>query len=252
MQREQPLFPSHEDLSDDHDKAGQVYARIRSVLTSYRVAPSTFLNIRTIAKALNVSPTPVREALIRLANEELVLQAPAGRGYFSRIPSVERLAAEYEAAYSIICYAIRKNAPDFTMTGLRSLTEVQADMTDSDIATTAVYRLLIFLENLYQRLAAISGNPILESHIQHFIDRTSFVREFDLLKPQRQLQIMDSMAQFIELLESGRGEEAIAILEQQLMVKTRLLPELLHGVLHRSALERNSVETLLSESPLKG
>ncbi|NTB87761.1 GntR family transcriptional regulator [Agrobacterium tumefaciens] len=252
MQREQPLFPSHEDLSDDHDKAGQVYARIRSVLTSYRVPPSTFLNIRTIAKALNVSPTPVREALIRLANEELVLQASAGRGYFSRLPSVDRLAAEYEAAYSIICYAIRKNAPDFSLTGLRPPKEYRVDAPGGDVVTNGVCSFVVFLESLYQRLVAISGNPILEAHIQHFIDRTSFIREFDLLKPHRQNQIMENMVHFIELLESGRSEDAIVNLEQQLEAKTRLLPELVHGVLHRSVLERSTIEALLCESPLKG
>jgi len=251
MQKQQPLFPSNEDLNDDHDKAGQVYARIRAVLISYRVPSSTFLNIRTIAKALNVSPTPVREALIRLANEELVLQAPAGRGYFSRVPSVDLLAAEYEAAYSIICYAIRKNAQDFSVTGIRAATEFQVEAT-SDTGIGEVCKLVIFLETLYQRLAALSGNPILQAHVQHFIDRTSFIREFDLLRSHRQRQIMEHMTHFIDLLEEGRSEEAIANLEQQLKTKTRLLPELVHGVMQRSAAENKSTEALLSENPLRG
>ncbi|MES4992384.1 GntR family transcriptional regulator [Phyllobacterium sp. 22229] len=252
MQQQQPLFPSHEDFSDDHDKAGQVYARVRSVLASYQIAPAAFLNIRTIAKALNVSPTPVREALIRLANEELVLQAPAGRGYFSRIPSVHQIAAEYEAAYSIISYAIRKNIQDFSVTGLRMFRELQADNVDDRAVNSGVNELVICLESLYQRLAAISGNPILQLHVQHFIDRTTFIREFDLLKPQRRQQIVESMAQFTGLLEAGRSEDAISNLEQQLRTKTKLLPELVHGVMQRSAGENRSIEAFLSESPLKG
>ncbi|MCV9947466.1 GntR family transcriptional regulator [Rhizobium sp. BT-175] len=252
MQKQQPLFASHEDVTDDHDKAGQVYARVRAVLISYRVPSSTFLNIRTIAKALNVSPTPVREALIRLANEELVLQAPAGRGYFSRVPSVDQLAAEYEAAYSIICYAIRKNARGFSLKGLRPLKEIQTDVSDFQLAANGVSPFVVFLETLYQRLVGISGNAILQAHVQHFIDRTSFIREFDLLAPQRQHQIADHMTQFIDLLEGGRTEEAIKNLEQQLKIKTSLLPELVHGVMQRSAADNKSVEALLSESPLKG
>lgn len=252
MQHQQPLFASHDELNDDHDKAGQVYARIRSVLTSHRIAPSAFLNIRTIAKALNVSPTPVREALIRLANEELVLQAPAGRGYFSRIPSVDQIAAEYEAAYSIIAYAIRKNVEDFSVTGLRMFRELETDNADTRAVNDRVNELVIFLESLYQRLAAISGNPILQVHVQHFIDRTTFIREFDLLKPQRRHQIIESMDQLIDLLEGGRSEDAILNLEQQLKTKTKLLPELVHGVVQRSAAENRSIEAFLSESPLKG
>lgn len=252
MQREHTLFPSHEDLSDDHDKAGQVYARIRSVLISYRVQPSSFLNIRTIAKALNVSPTPVRESLIRLANEEIVLQASAGRGFFSRVPSVDQLAAEYEAAYSMISFAIRKNAQGFSLTGLRVVEDFQNNGSEGHKIIDEVCRFVIFLEALYQRLVAVSGNPILQAHVQQFIDRTSFIREFDLFRPHRQRQIMENMTHFIELLEDGRCEEAIANLERQLNEKTRLLPELVHGVMQRSAAENKPIEALLCESPLKG
>ncbi len=252
MQRHQALFPGQEDLSDDHDKAGQVYSRIRSVLISYRVPPSSFLNIRTIAKALNVSPTPVRESLIRLANEELILQAPAGRGYFVRVPSAEHLAAEYEAAFSIICFAVRKNAQDFSLTGLRMVQDVQAQDEAGEAVESGVCKFVLFLETLYQRLAAISANSILQTHVQRFIDRTSFIREFDLLRPHRRHQIMENMMHFIELLERGSTEEAIANLEQQLIAKTRLLPELVHGVIQRSAAENKSIEAFLYESPLRG
>jgi DNA-binding GntR family transcriptional regulator len=252
MQKEQPLFHTHEDVSDDHDKAGQVYARIRAVLISYRIAPSIFLNIRTIAKALNVSPTPVREALIRLANEELVVQAPAGRGYFSRVPSVDQLAAEYEAAYLIISYAIKKNAHSFSLAGLRPPAEFQADVSDSGTVANGMCSYVVFLETLYQRLAALSGNPILQAYVQQFIDRTSFIREFDLLKPLRLRQIMDQMGQFIDLLEGGRIDDAMENLEQQLKIKISLLPELVHGVMQRLAVDNKSIEALLSESPLKG
>lgn len=246
--QQQPLLPIHDDLSDDHAKAGQVYARIRSVLTSYRIAPSAFLNIRTIAKALNVSPTPVREALIRLANEELVLQASAGRGYFSRIPSADLIAAEYEAAYSIVCYAIRKNVQKFSVTGLRTLRVVETKE-DGVYTANEVSEFVVSLESLYQRLAAISGNPILQQHIQRFIDRTTFIREFDLLKPQRRYHIMESMGQLIGLLETGRSEDAIANLEQQFTIKARLLPELMHDLFQRSAAENKTIEALLSEGP---
>ncbi|UXS66708.1 GntR family transcriptional regulator [Agrobacterium tumefaciens] len=249
MQKQQPLFASDVDVTDDHDKAGQVYARIRSVLISYRVPSSTFLNIRTIAKALNVSPTPVREALIRLANEELVLQAPAGRGYFSRVPSVDQLAAEYEAAYSIIALHTKRNAPE-AFYKVRS--GIQAKSISTPASTNGASPFVVFLETLYQRLVGISGNAILQAHVQHFLDRTSFIREFDLLTPQRQHQIVDHMTQFIDLLEGGRTEDAIKNLEQQLTIKTGLLPELVHGVMQRSAADNKSIEALISESPLKG
>lgn len=55
---------------DDMDKAGLVHARICAALLAHRVPPGTQLNIRSIAKSMKVSPTPVREALIRQADEK--------------------------------------------------------------------------------------------------------------------------------------------------------------------------------------
>jgi hypothetical protein len=88
--------------------------------------------------------------------------------------------------------------------------------------------------------------------VQQFIDRTSFIREFDLLRLHWRHQIMKNMMYFIDLLERGSSEEAIATLEQQLIAKTRLLPELVHGVMQRSAAENKPIEAFLHESPLRG
>src|ERR1700748_3041993 len=91
---------SNDDRSS-FDKVGRVYMAIKALVLSHRLPPSTFLNIKTIARVLKLSQTPVREALARLVHEGLVLQAPSGRGYFCRPIRIDELASEYEAAFLI-------------------------------------------------------------------------------------------------------------------------------------------------------
>ncbi len=252
MNRMNFIANDYEEMADDHDKAGQVYAKIRSILLSCRVTPSTFLNIRTLAKALHVSPTPVREALIRLANEQIIMQAPAGRGYFSRVPSVEELAAEYEAAFMIISHALRKNGREFSLLGMRLPPgfEQDAGALEPRSARTELY--VAFLEMVYQRIGQLSSNPTIQGYMHQFIDRTSFIREFDLQKPHRLVQITTQMRMFLDFLAQGDVDGAISNLHEQYETKIKLLPELVLGVMQRAMAENRSVEALIPERPAKG
>lgn len=67
-------IPSRRVLADD------VYEQIRALIMSDGIAPGARVNIDEVARRLDVSPTPVREALARLESEELVSRLPL-RGY---------------------------------------------------------------------------------------------------------------------------------------------------------------------------
>jgi DNA-binding GntR family transcriptional regulator len=60
--------------------ADGVYERIRSLIMNDGIAPGDRINIDEIARELDVSGTPVREALARLESEGLVSRLPL-RGY---------------------------------------------------------------------------------------------------------------------------------------------------------------------------
>jgi DNA-binding GntR family transcriptional regulator len=57
-------------LSDD------VYETLRSLILEHRLAPEDRVNIDGLARELDVSPTPVREALARLESERLLRKRP--------------------------------------------------------------------------------------------------------------------------------------------------------------------------------
>lgn len=59
---------------------GEAYKQLRRGLMTGRFLPGLKLNIRDLASAMNISPTPVREALVQLAAEGALTQA-AGRSF---------------------------------------------------------------------------------------------------------------------------------------------------------------------------
>lgn len=60
--------------------ADGVYERIRALIMNHRMVPGARANIDELARELDVSGTPVREALARLESEGLVSRLPL-RGY---------------------------------------------------------------------------------------------------------------------------------------------------------------------------
>ncbi|AOS62797.1 GntR family transcriptional regulator [Actinoalloteichus hymeniacidonis] len=58
----------------------EVYETIKNLIMDHAIAPGERLSIDGLARRLEVSPTPVREALARLESTELVVKEPL-RGY---------------------------------------------------------------------------------------------------------------------------------------------------------------------------
>ena len=57
-----------------------VYAELRELVVRSAIPPSSRLNIEELARTMDVSPTPVREALARLESDNLVTKLPL-KGY---------------------------------------------------------------------------------------------------------------------------------------------------------------------------
>jgi len=81
-------------ITSDH----KIYLSIREKIYSGEIAVDTFLNIKELSDKLNVSPLPVREALIRLASEDLVHYSRA-KGYFLSKIDYESLISAYNSMY---------------------------------------------------------------------------------------------------------------------------------------------------------
>ncbi len=73
----------------------EVYSRLRSAVTTGLFGPGERFVERNLTKRLNVSRTPLREALKRLEQEGLVVCYPH-RGCFVRVPSLEEASQAYE------------------------------------------------------------------------------------------------------------------------------------------------------------
>ncbi|MFG0359811.1 GntR family transcriptional regulator [Pseudomonas sp. zbq_11] len=76
----------HQDMIDQgRPKAAQVYQLLRSAIVGLQYTPGDVLGEKDICEALGVSRTPVREAILRLVGEQMLVVRPNAGTYVSAI-----------------------------------------------------------------------------------------------------------------------------------------------------------------------
>lgn len=80
---DQVLSPA--DLPPTGNMANRIYGMLRKLIVEVRLLPGRGLSEKEIAALLGVSKTPVREAIIRLADEGFVTVVPQGGTYVASI-----------------------------------------------------------------------------------------------------------------------------------------------------------------------
>ncbi|NDV62202.1 GntR family transcriptional regulator [Puniceicoccales bacterium CK1056] len=75
-QRKPSLIEIPEDMPGSRNLRDQIYGQIKRRILSGRIAPGEHLREKALCEELEVSRTPLREALNRLGNEDLVIFRP--------------------------------------------------------------------------------------------------------------------------------------------------------------------------------
>lgn len=101
----------------------KVYETIRDAIISGKFSPGTKLTVDDLSKELNVSRTPVKEALVKLEREGLVENIPRRGMYVAKI-SIEDALEIYELREVLEGFAVRKASENIDKESLKLLKEI--------------------------------------------------------------------------------------------------------------------------------
>lgn len=153
--------------------AQDVYDYLRGELLAGRLAAGTWLREQEVAKALNVSRTPVREAVRRLAQDGLLLIEP-NRGVRVHEPDLAEARATYEVRATLeglaAALAAARSGPDARPRleeQLRTMSEATKDDAVSHIEADNAFHALV---------AELSGNRVLHEHIERLNGRITRIK----------------------------------------------------------------------------
>jgi DNA-binding GntR family transcriptional regulator len=211
--------------------AGHVYAKLKHLLVNYRFKPNTQLPPNELANRLNVSSTPVREALHHLAGEHL-LTSIQNKGFYSKGRSLEEMKELSVLSNVLLQYAIANSAAPLNGEHL-----LKYPTSENAIALAQIDQIIsdaCFIEAALERVAALSCNCCLLMMIRNLNDRTHYVRLLDLEAEERRFQLLQQTKCLIEQVRHRKIPDAIDNLQEQLRLSMSTLPQLVREGIVRS------------------
>lgn len=171
----------------------QVYAAIREAILSGRLVPGSLVSEQIIADQAGASRTPVREALLQLAQEGLV-EFVRNAGVRITVPTAENLRNAYALRVCIETWCVRMllaldALPEGLLMQLRASLEEQEQIVFAKDHTawirenTAFHRLIVDTANnplmleAWERLQVHIERPAIDFHRQHPEHMAQFLQE---------------------------------------------------------------------------
>jgi DNA-binding GntR family transcriptional regulator len=220
--------------SDGLPSSERVYRKLREMILSGELPPGTRLVEIHLAEQFEVSRTPVREALKRLAAEQLVLADPV-RGLIVHAPEPHEIEDVYRVRDALDALAVRLAAVRITPEEVKHLRLVLNSMAEAIEAqrTDLVVNANIAFHDVIYRAA---GSATLWRLARELSD---FVRRFSsgaFSSPERSSAVLDEHEAILDALERHDQEAAAAASSQHLHTASAYLVELqLRKAVHSGA-----------------
>lgn len=143
--------------------ADQVYEELKDQILDAQYAPGARLVIDAIARDLGVSPTPVRDALARLAGLGLIDSTPFRGFTVFPDPTPEQIRLSFEARAAIETASVRLGCERATDEQLAVLRELHTHIASHDYGSSArSFTPFVRLnQEFHEALVATSGNEFL-------------------------------------------------------------------------------------------
>lgn len=156
----------------------ELYARLKDMAVGFRIRPGEKINEVALARELDASRTPLREALNRLVAEQLFDFEP-GRGFFCRELDPDTVFGLYELREIMEVAAVRlacRRGSDDAIAALKQ--ELYAH--GLDYAGKTVREVTERDEAFHLGIARLTGNAELTGELERINERIRFVRWIDM------------------------------------------------------------------------
>jgi DNA-binding GntR family transcriptional regulator len=195
----------------NHDSRSEAaYRIIKEKIVTLQLPPASLLNEAELMAELGFGRTPIREALQRLALENLVIILPR-RGTIVADLNMSDLQKIFEIRLELEVYAVRLAAERATPT---QIFEMEALFTQADeIIRNGDYHQLIHLDHQAHRLLAQAAhNEFLEETLERLYTHVLRLWYVSLHKVSRLAEAIEEHRDIIVAVKAGDGERAAQIM----------------------------------------
>lgn len=209
----------------DASASDRAYEVLRRRIIRGELAPGVRIPAETLAGELGISRSPVREALIMLEAEGLVV-GEHNKGYSVRPLNRDRLLQMYELRGELEAFGIRmavKNADQITQ-DQRHLVESAMDRLDYLRETQPIHdpdtiaELVKANRVIHDTLIGAAGNPELTSMIRRTVDRGILNRSYDFMNKRDLERANQFHRMIVERFFGGDADGAAVLMKEHMKI----------------------------------
>lgn len=182
-----------------------VQEAIREAIVSRRLAPGERITEAALAKQLEVSKTPVREALLKLEYIGLI-EPDGGRGGRVITPSADAIRSAYQVRVGLETQGVRILAEREGRGTAQAREDAEACLRAAEVDDRTGFR--EFDRRFHIRLAEATENPLLARLIHDSFDLTWTLRDREVPVTDDSLHCAHQHMEVMESIEAGAPEEA--------------------------------------------
>jgi DNA-binding GntR family transcriptional regulator len=222
-------------LESEHNKKDAAYSLIKELAVNFRFRPGDHLHVPELSDRLHISATPVREALIQLYGERLVIAIP-NRGFFAKAPDVAELEGIHEIARAILRYSVMTGRGRFETDGIPRPKPplFRVDAIEGEEETIAASAQAKLIELVFERIASLSGHEEMISIVRNFNDRSHFVRIVYLEARESNSAASEAPMAIIDAMETDDTSLTLSHIDRHFDGMIRELPVLAKEALSRA------------------
>jgi DNA-binding GntR family transcriptional regulator len=193
-------------LSRQQQLRDLAYEQLKEAIVGLELPPGAPLREVTIATQLGVSKTPIREALVRLANEGLVTVEPY-RGAFASVPTHLERREVYELRALLEGDCARRGAQTMTSLNKKKLT-ASARAGQAALAQGDVKSLVRHFEEFDALVRGEAGGARVASLLSNLADHIRRIGNLTVGIPGRLETFVEQHLGIAKAIESGDGHQA--------------------------------------------
>jgi DNA-binding GntR family transcriptional regulator len=183
----------------------EAYLRIRERIVSLEMPPGSVVNEARLREELDIGRTPIREALQRLALENLIRSVPH-RGTFVTDVNITDLARITEVRVVLEGYAARLAAERLGPADRDAIREL-LDFLEAR-GVTNQRELMKLDQNIHRQIYRAARNTLLESTLERYFNLSLRLWFLVLDHEVRLLEAVEEHAELLRAVLAGNGQSA--------------------------------------------
>jgi DNA-binding GntR family transcriptional regulator len=196
---------------DGRSLSAVAYAKVVDMLRSRELSPNDVILETRLSRQLNISRTPLREAIRRLEGERILERQRSGT-LVVRAISIEDLLHIWQIRILLEGDAARRAAGQVSVRDLKPLRARLIAMKNN--GNPPPQDLRVVGRDLHSLIAQASGNPMLAAIIEDFRKRTQLLTIRRV--PERAVKVCEEHLAIVEALLAGDGDAARAAMQRHI------------------------------------